>query len=224
MVHGDMPKARFPIFTLSPLQFLSINIPLWDLEVPFSILETIFSFESPMSGLSFSADRALHALDWLLHGLTSFKPGEDVLLLNLLYVLCLMPGLNCFILFKCTVVWDEDDVFPSAPVPISTNRLDEFVMHSECLRCASPFTMRRRRDLRSPRWRHQDLVPGQFSLRPWLRSPSHAPGEDRNTFASHEDQRVGVSLHRRTNIITKWRGSVLSWSGTGVRQPMVACP
>ena len=113
----------------SSLQSLSINIPLWDLGTAFIIPETLFSFEAPIRTLSFSADRTLHAPDWLFHGLTSFKTGGNVPLLDLLDALRLMPALKHFTLFRCTAVWDEDDVFPTAP--ISMNRLEEFVVRTE---------------------------------------------------------------------------------------------
>ena len=115
--------------TPSSLQSLSINIPLWDLGAAFNIPENLFSFEAPIRNLSFSADRALSAPDWLLHGLTSFKTGGKVLLLDLLDALRLMTVLKHFTLLKCTAVWDEDDVFPTAP--ISMNRLEEFVVRAE---------------------------------------------------------------------------------------------
>ena len=54
-----------------------------------------------------------------------------MLLLDLLDALRLMPDLRRFILFKCTAVWDGDDVFPSAPAPISMNRLEEFAIRTE---------------------------------------------------------------------------------------------
>jgi hypothetical protein len=113
----------------SPLHSLSINIPLWDLGSPFCIPEDVFSYEAPVRCLSFSSDRALRAPDWLLHGLTSFKTGGKVPLLDLLDALRQMPFLKHFSLFKCTTIWDEDDVSPGSP--ISMNRLEEFTVRTE---------------------------------------------------------------------------------------------
>jgi hypothetical protein len=129
---GPREHVQSTLFNLhapSSLQSLSINIPLWDLGTAFIIPETLFSFEAPIRSLSFSADRTLHAPDWLFHGLTSFKIGGNVPLLDLLDALRLMPALKHFTLFRCTAVWDEDDVFPTAPV--SMNRLEEFVVRTE---------------------------------------------------------------------------------------------
>jgi hypothetical protein len=113
----------------SPLQSLSINVPLWDLGAPFLIPEDVFACEAPVRSLSFFADRALCAPDWLLHGLTSFKTGGRVPLLDLLDALRQMPVLKHFSLSKCTSVWDDDDVFPGAP--ISMNSLEEFTVRTE---------------------------------------------------------------------------------------------
>ena len=41
----------------------------------------------------------------------------------------LIPILKHFTLFKCTAAWDEDAVFPAAP--ISMNRPEEFVVRTE---------------------------------------------------------------------------------------------
>ena len=73
----------------------------------------------------------LHAPDWLLHGLTNFKTGEKVQTLGLLDALRQMPDLKHFTLalFKCMAVWDEDDIFLTAP--ISMNKLEEFVVRTE---------------------------------------------------------------------------------------------
>jgi len=117
------------LHTPSSLQSLSINIPLWDLATPFSIPETLFSSQAPLRGLSFSADRALRAPDWLLRGLTCFKVGGKVPLENLLDALRQMPVLEHFTLLKCTAVWDEVDVFPGAPIPME--RLEEFIVSTE---------------------------------------------------------------------------------------------
>ena len=122
-------STLFNLHTPSSLQSLSIDIPVWDLGAAFNIPENLFSCEAPIRSLSFSADRTLHAPDWLFHGLTSFKTGGNVPLLDLLDALRLMPFLKHFTLFKCTVVWDEDDVFPSAP--ITMNRLEEFIVRTE---------------------------------------------------------------------------------------------
>lgn len=117
------------LHTPSSLQSLSINIPLWDLGAPFKIPDDVFAFEVSVRSLSFSADRALHAPDWLLRGLTSFKTGGKVPLLDLLDALRQMPALRHFTLFKCTAVWDEADIFPGSL--ISMNRLEEFIVRTE---------------------------------------------------------------------------------------------
>jgi len=117
------------LHTPSSLRSLSINIPLWDLGAAFNIPESLFSLEAPIRSLSYSADRTLRAPDWLLHGLQSFKTGGNVPLLDLLDALRLMPVLKHFTLFNCTTIWDEDDVFPTAP--ISMNKLEEFVVRTE---------------------------------------------------------------------------------------------
>jgi hypothetical protein len=113
----------------SPLQSLSINIPLWDLGAPFCIPDNVFSYQAPVRCLSFSADRALRTPDWLFHGLTSFKTGGKVPLLDLLDALRQMPVLKHFSLFKCTTVWDEDDVSPGSPILM--DRLEEFTVRTE---------------------------------------------------------------------------------------------
>ena len=148
-------RTLFNIHTPSSLQSLSINIPLWDVGVAFNIPENLFSFEAPIRSLSFSADRALHAPDWLLHGLTSFKTGGKVPFLDLLDARRLMPELKHVTLFDCTAIWDEDDVFPTAL--ISMNRL-EFVVRTESPRdfvilarhLAIPDTARKRLAVRIP--------------------------------------------------------------------------
>jgi hypothetical protein len=115
--------------TASPIRSLSLNIPPWDLGAPFSIPENISSSLVSVRSLSFLADRALCAPDWLLHGMTSFKTGGNVPLLNLLDALRQMPVLECFTLLRCTVVWDEADVFQGAPIPM--NRLQQFTVCTE---------------------------------------------------------------------------------------------
>jgi hypothetical protein len=115
--------------TAFPIRSLSFNIPPWDLGAPFSIPETVFSSNASVRSLSFLADRALRAPDWLLHGLTSFKTGGNVPLLDLLDALRQMPVLEYFALLRCTAVWDEDDIFPGAPIPL--NRLRQFTVCTE---------------------------------------------------------------------------------------------
>lgn len=119
--------SNFP--TASRIRSLSLNIPPWDLGAPFSIPEGISSSLASVRSLSFLADRALCAPDWLLRGLTSFKTGGNVPLLNLLDALRQMPVLECFTLLRCTVIWDEADVFPGAPIPM--NRLRQFTVCTE---------------------------------------------------------------------------------------------
>jgi hypothetical protein len=115
--------------TPSPIQSLSLNLPPWDLGVPFSIPDHVFSFNASVRSLTFLADRALRAPDWLLQGLTSFKTGGKVPFLDLLDALRQMPVLECFTLLRCTVMWDEHDVFPGALIPM--NRLREFTVRTE---------------------------------------------------------------------------------------------
>ena len=115
--------------TSSPIWSLSLNLPPWDLGAPFSIPENVFSFNVAVRSLSFLAERTLQAPDWLLRGLTSFKTGGKVPLLDLLVALSQMPMLECFTLIGCTAVWDEDDVFTG--VPILMNRLQEFTVRAE---------------------------------------------------------------------------------------------
>ncbi|KAH9983035.1 hypothetical protein BJV74DRAFT_887094 [Russula compacta] len=134
----------------SPLLFLAINIPLWDLGTPFSIPSSVFSFQAPVRSLSFSADRALRAPGWLLQGLTSFKTCGKVPLQDLLGALRQMPFLEHFTLLKCTAVWTEPDVNPAAVIPM--DRLEEFVVRSEsprhfvllAMRLAMPEAVRKR--------------------------------------------------------------------------------
>jgi hypothetical protein len=131
-IHGSREHVLSTLSNLhkpSSLQSLSINIPLWDLGTPFCIPDDVFSCEAPVRSLSFSADRALSAPDWLLHGLTSFITGGKVPLLDLLDALRQMPVLKHFSLFKCTTAWDEDDVFPAGPILM--NSLEEFTVCTE---------------------------------------------------------------------------------------------
>ena len=168
-------STLFNLHTPSSLQSLSINIPLWDLGTAFTIPETLFSFEAPIRSLSFSADRTLHAPDWLFHGLTSFKIGGNVPLLDLLDALRLMHALKHFTLFRCTAVWDEDDVFPTAPV--SMDRLEEFVVRTESPRhfvmlarhLAIPAAARKRLAVRStPAAPPEERCSGSGSWTTWL--------------------------------------------------------
>ena len=104
-----------------------------------------FSFRGPHPSLSLSADRALHAPDWLLLGLTSIQTGAKASLLDLL-----------------------DAVFSTAP--ISMNNLKEFLVCTKSprhfLMLAVPYPIQRERDLRSARWRHVDVVVEQPGSRP----------------------------------------------------------
>lgn len=145
----------------SPLLFLAINIPLWDLGTPFSIPSNVFSFQAPVRSLSFSADRALRAPGWLLQGLTSFKTCGKVPLQDLLDALRQMPFLEHFTLLKCTAVWNEPDVPTNAA--ISMDKLEEFVVRTEsprhfvllAMRLAMPVAVRKRlvvHTLAAPGW------------------------------------------------------------------------
>ncbi|KAI9462045.1 hypothetical protein F5148DRAFT_971418, partial [Russula earlei] len=93
-VHTTLSNLHTP----SPLQFFSINVPLWDLGTPFSIPESVFSSQAPVRSLSFSAERTFHAPYWLVRGLTSFKLGGKVLFADLLDALRQMPVLKHFTL------------------------------------------------------------------------------------------------------------------------------
>src|SRR6266403_265157 len=112
--------------TAPPTPSHSLNLPPWDLGAPFSIPKDIFSSNASLRSLSFLAERALHAPDWLLQGLTSFKTGGKTPLLDLLDALRQMPKLEYFTLLECTAVWDENDIFSGAPIPL--NRLKEFTV------------------------------------------------------------------------------------------------
>ncbi|KAI0284412.1 hypothetical protein BC826DRAFT_158128 [Russula brevipes] len=152
----------------SSLQSLSINVPLWDLGAPFSIPESVFSLQAPVHSLSFCADRAFQAPGWLLQGLTNFKIGGKMPLVDLLEALRQMPLLEHFTLLKCTAVWDELDVFPGVPIPM--DRLKEFVVRTEsprhfvllARRIAIPEAARKRLAV------HTLAEPGYGSWAPWL--------------------------------------------------------
>ena len=158
------------IRTSSPVLSLTLNLPPWDLGAPFSIPENVFSFTASVRSLSYLSDRALHAPDWLLRGLTSFKTGGKVPILDLLDALRQMPVLECFTLLRCTAVWDEADIFPGAPIPM--NRLQEFTVHTESPRqfglLAAHLTMpeaaRKRLAIRTL------AAPGYGVWTPWLQT------------------------------------------------------
>jgi len=115
--------------TASPILSLSLNPPPWDRGAPFAIPKSIFASYASLRSLSFLAERALRAPDWLIQGLTSFKTGGYVPLLELLDALRQMPVLEYFTLLGCTAIWDEKDVFPGDPIPM--NRLKEFTVRTE---------------------------------------------------------------------------------------------
>lgn len=115
--------------TASPALSLSFNLPPWDRGAPFAIPINIFASNASLRSLSFLAERALRAPDWLLQGLTSFKTGGKVPLLELLDALRQMPMLEYFTLLGCTAVWDENDIFPGDPIPM--NRLKEFTVGTD---------------------------------------------------------------------------------------------
>ncbi len=154
--------------TAPPIPSLSLNLPPWDLGAPFSIPKDIFSSNASLRSLSFLAERALHAPDWLLQGLTSFKTGGKTPLLDLLDALRQMPKLEYFTLLECTAVWDENDIFSGAPIPL--NRLKEFTVctgsprHFVLLatRLAIPDAARKRLVVRTL------VAPGSGLWTPWL--------------------------------------------------------
>ena len=115
--------------TASPILSLSLNLPPWDRGGAFVIPNNIFASNASLRSLSFVAERALQAPDWLLQGLTSFKTGGNVPLLGLLDALRQMPVLECFTLLGCTAVWDENSIFPCAQIPMK--RLKEFAVRTE---------------------------------------------------------------------------------------------
>ena len=115
--------------TASPILSLSFNLPPWDRGATFEIPKNIFASNASLRSLSFLAERALCAPDWLLRGLTSFKIGGKVQFLELLTALRQMPLLEYFTLLGCTAVWDENDIFPGDPIPM--NRLKEFTVRTQ---------------------------------------------------------------------------------------------
>jgi len=165
------PKRAFqPPHTFTTL-ILFINTPPLDLDTAFNIPETLFSFEVPIRNLSFSVHCAHHTPNWLLHGPTNFKTGGKAPPLDLLDARRLIPVLKHFTLFKCTAVWDEDPVFPTAP--ISMNRPEEFVVRTEsprhflmlAMHLAIPETARKRPAVRTL------AGPGCGSRTAWLNAP-----------------------------------------------------
>ena len=156
--------------TASLILSLSLNCPHWDRGTPFAIPKNIFASSASLRSLSFSAERALRAPDWLLQGLTSFKIGGNVPLLGLLDALLHMPVLEYFTFLGCTAVWDESDEFPGDPIPM--NRLKEFIVCTESPRhfvllathLAIPDTARKRLAMRTL------MAPGRKLLTNWLRA------------------------------------------------------
>jgi F-box-like len=156
--------------TSSPILSLSFNLPPWDRGARFNIPETIFASNPSVRSLSFSAERALRAPDWLLQGLTSFKIGGKIPLLELLDALRQMPVLEYFTFLGCTAVWDENDVVPGDPIPM--NRLKEFTVRTESPRhfvllatnLAIPDAARKRLSVRTL------AAPGYDLLTHWLQA------------------------------------------------------
>ena len=187
--------------TPSPmLQALSINIPLWDLGAPFSIPESLFAFSAPIRTLSFSADRALQAPEWLLRGLTSFTTGGRVSLPDLLNALRQMPLLERFTLHHCSPIWDESDVPHGALIPM--DKLEEFVVCGETPRqfvllatqLAIPEEARKRlaiRTLAAPGWgfwaHWLEALPPLYSARGGLQHILLSGGPTRGCFRTWTD-------------------------------------
>jgi hypothetical protein len=186
--------------TPSPIHALSINIPLWDLGAPFSIPESLFASCAPIRTLSFSADRALHAPKWLLHGLTSFTTGGRVSFPDLLDALRQIPALERFTLLHCSPTWNESDVPLGVPIPM--DKLEEFVVCAEsprqfvllAMQLAIPETARKKlaiRTLAAPGWgfwaRWLEALPPLYSTHGGLQNILISGGPTRGCFRAWTD-------------------------------------
>jgi len=122
-------SALFNLHTPSLLRSLSINTPLWDFEAAFNIPENIFSFGAHTEPLLFCrphpscskltplwANKLQNRRKLAAPGPPRRKASNA------------RPS-NTSHCSSCTAVWDEDAVFPTAP--ISMNRAEEFVVRTE---------------------------------------------------------------------------------------------
>lgn len=196
----DIQSLLSILRTPSPVHTLSINIPLWDLGGSFSVPESLFAFCAPIRTLSFSADRALHAPQWLLRGLTSFTTGGRVSLPDLLDALRQISALERFTLLHCSPIWNESDVPPGVPIPM--DKLEEFVVCAEsprqfvllAMQLAIPETARKRlaiRTLAAPGWgfwaRWLEALPPLYSTRGGLQNILISGGPTRGCFRAWTD-------------------------------------
>jgi hypothetical protein len=133
----------------------SLTLSLWEPGPPICLSEDLFGGRAPIRQIHFTADRCIVAPRWLLHGITRFTSGEQILLLDLLDALRQMPALAQFTLQHCRAHWEDTDA-PREPL-IELPHLEEFSVDADSpryfallsQRLALPRGAKRRLELRT---------------------------------------------------------------------------
>jgi F-box-like len=107
----------------------SLALSLWEPGPPVLLPENLFGGQAPIRCIHFTANRCIVAPRWLLHGVTRFTSGEQILLPDLLDALRQMPALTHFTLQHCRAHWEESDA-PLGP-PIHMPYLTNLAVHAD---------------------------------------------------------------------------------------------
>ena len=107
----------------------SLTLSLWESGPPIILSENLFGGQAPIRRINFNADPCIVAPHWLLHGITHFTSGEQIILPDLLDALRQMPALTHFTLQYCRAHWEDTDA-PREPL-IELPHLEEFIVHAD---------------------------------------------------------------------------------------------